>query len=62
MDLKTVIKKAKERGWYLHRCKNHYIFKHDKGGVVVVPKTVARAKSGLETRRNFAHQEIIHNH
>ncbi len=62
MGMKQVIKKAKERGWYLHRSKKHYIFKHDKGGIVSVSKTNSERRAWLEVKKDFMHQERIYNH
>jgi predicted RNA binding protein YcfA (HicA-like mRNA interferase family) len=62
MGIKSVIKEAKKRGWYLERSKNHLIFKHEKGGIVTVPKTGSDIRNCHEVRKNFDRQEIINNH
>lgn len=62
MSVKKILKDAKKRGWYLYRERNHYIFKHDKGGLVAVSKTNSERRAWLEVKKDFIHQEIIHNH
>lgn len=62
MELKQVIKEAKDRGWYLKRKKNHLVFKHEKGGIVTVPKTGSDIRNCQEVKKNFIRQENLYKH
>lgn len=59
---KAVIKAAISRGWYLHRQKKHYVYKHKKGGCVTISKTASESRAWLEVKKDFIHQEKLYCH
>ncbi len=52
-----VIKEAKERGWFLYRQSRHEIYKHKKGGCVIVSKTESKERVWKEVKKDFMRQE-----
>ena len=62
MSKEKVLKEAIKRGWYLHRSKKHYIFKHKSGGFVTVSKSESEKRAWLEIKKDFIHQENLFNH
>jgi predicted RNA binding protein YcfA (HicA-like mRNA interferase family) len=58
-ELAKILKRAKQRGWYLSREVRHCIYKHKNGGCVTVSKTPSkdRALKGIEN--DFIREERL---
>ncbi len=61
MKMPKVFKEAIKRGWYLHSEKNHYKWRHPKGGQVTTSKTPSDVRAFKNMDRQFKREEARFN-
>lgn len=56
-EVKKLVRKYEENGWFLDRVGKHYIYKHENGGCVTISKTVSDHRAIKNIEKDFINEE-----
>lgn len=61
-EIRKIVKKYEQYGWYLDRIGKHHVYKHPEGGCVTVSSTASDVNAFRSIERDFLSESAKNNH